>query len=256
MKYGIARCAAAVALAVTAGLQPASATLFTCVVVQRGDTAASLALRLTGDAANRHEPWFQILDPAASRFISKAEYDRIEPGWRACLDEGRVVSGSSLANERGADGAPPMQPRPAGAAWNLSVVGSTDVLWGVLGLLVTLVAWRVATRAADGRRTLVPILTVFGERFIREFERPLRRPGSGDRALESRLRFTPRLRRLDILLAPRLGRTYPNLSDHRKNVEYDVGRVLQGLGDERFVSEQLSAQGRWVIVRCRFNADL
>ena len=99
------------------------------------------------------------------------------------------------------------------------------------------------------------LMTLFGERFIREFERPLLRPGSDARALESRLRFIPRQRRLDILLAPRNGHTYPNLSDHRTNVEYDVGRVLQRLKDERFVSERLSVQGRWVIVRCRFSSD-
>ena len=99
------------------------------------------------------------------------------------------------------------------------------------------------------------LMTLFGERFIREFERPLLLPGSDARALDSRLRFIPRQRRLDILLAPRNGHTYPNLSDHRVNVEYDVGRVLQRLKDKRFVSERLSVKGRWVIVRCRFSVS-
>jgi hypothetical protein len=97
-------------------------------------------------------------------------------------------------------------------------------------------------------------MTRFGERFVREFEEPLMRPGSGDRALASRLRLRPDRRRLDILLAPRGRRTYPNLSDHRKNVEYDVGRVLQLLKDEPFVVERLSEQGRCVIVQCRFRS--
>ena len=42
--------------------------------------------------------------------------------------------------------------------------------------------------------------------------------------------------RLDILLAPGAGRRYPNLSDHRSNVEYDVQRVLTLLKDEPFVA--------------------
>ena len=92
MKDGIARCTAAVALTVTAGVQPALANRLTCFVIQPGDTAAHLALRLTGDVAHRHEPWFQIVDPAASRFIPKAEYGRILPGWHVCIAEGRVRS--------------------------------------------------------------------------------------------------------------------------------------------------------------------
>jgi len=64
------------------------------------------------------------------------------------------------------------------------------------------------------------------------------------------VRVKPQQRRLEILLAPQGRRTYPNLLDHRTNVEYDVGRVIRALKDERFLPEQLSAQGRWVIVRC------
>jgi hypothetical protein len=256
MNDRIARCTAAVALTVTAGVQPALANRFTCFVIQPGDTAAHLALLLTGDAAHRHEPWFQIVDPAASRFISKAEYGRILPGWHACVAEGRVRSELIPVKEGPGEAARRVQPPSADIIRKLATIGFTDVWWGVSVLLVTLVAWRFATSYSKDRRTLVNIMTLFGERFIREFERPLMRPGSDDRALKSRLRFIPRQRRLDILLAPRNGRTYPNLSDHRKNVEYDVGRVLQLLRDGRFVSERLSVQGRWVIVRCRFKADL
>ena len=252
MKHRITRWMGAVAFMITAGVQSAPADRFTCFVIRPGDTAASLALRLTGDAAHRREPWFQIVDPAGSRFILKAEYRRIFPGWHVCVAEGRVKTGLIAVQERSQEPVPRRQPPSVDIARKTRL---TAVWLGVLLMLVTLLVWRVATSYSNGRRTVLNIMTGFGERFIREFERPLMRPGSHDRALESRLRFKPRRRRLDILLAPHDGRTYPNLSDHRMNVEYDVGRVLRRLRDDRFVGEQLFVRGRWLIVRCRFRAN-
>ena len=255
IKVGLIPCTVAVALTVMSGVQPILATRFICFVIQPGDTAASLALRLTGDIAHRREPWFQIVDPGTSRYIGKAEYGRIRPGWHVCIAQERLRS-ELLPRAVGIEAARPVQ--PTGAArfvQPFANVGITEVSWGVgvLALVATVAAWRLATRSSADRQTLVIAMTLFGERFIREFERPLLLPGSDARALESRLRFIPRQRRLDILLAPRNGHTYPNLSDHRANVEYDVGRVLQRLRDKRFVSERLCVKGRWVIVRCRFS---
>jgi hypothetical protein len=95
----------------------------------------------------------------------------------------------------------------------------------------------------------------FGEAFVREFERPLfRQPVSRriDRRdghpVRSRLRFAPRRHRLEILLAPHDGRIYPNLSDHRKNLEYDIERVVHLLGDQPFRTGRLYAEGRWVVI--------
>jgi hypothetical protein len=257
MKVGIIPCTAAVALTVMSGVQPTLATRFTCFVIRPGDTAAHLALRFTGDIAHRREPWFQIVEPATSRFIPKAEYDRILPGWHVCIAAERVRS-ELLPRAVGGEAARPVQPILAARfVQPFANVGITEVSWGVgvCALVVTVAAWRLATRYSAGRRALVNVMTLFGQRFIREFERPLLLPGADARALESRLRFVPRQRRLDILLAPHDGHTYPNLSDHRTNVEYDVGRVLQRLKDKRFVIERLSVQGRWVIVRCRFSGD-
>jgi hypothetical protein len=255
MNHRITRCMAAVALMVTARAQPTFADRFTCFVIGPGETASSLALRLTGDAAHRHQPWFQIVDPAASRFIPKAEYRRIFPGWHVCVAEGRITSELRRMQERPQEVASPVQPASADVAGTLAL-GRFTVVWsGVALLLAALVVWRTATSYSNGRRTVRTIMTAFGERFVREFERPLMRRSSNDRALESRLRFKPRQRRLDILLAPHGRRRYPNLSDHRMNVEYDVRRVLQRLRDERFVNERLFARGRWVIVRCRMRPD-
>ena len=244
------------AVVVAAAVQPAFANGFTCFVIQSGHTASHLARHLTGDAAHRHAPWFQILDPAAARFISKANYDTILPGWHVCIAEGRIRSGRVPPQAASTGAAPHAQPPSAAGVGQLARGGLVGVVCALLVLSAGLLAWRIATDYSIERRALVSIMTLFGERFIGEFERPLRLPGCHDQALESRLRFVPQQRRLDILLAPREGRTYPNLSDHRKNVEYDVGRVLQLLKDERFVGERLSVQGRWVIVVCRLRADL
>jgi hypothetical protein len=60
---------------------------------------------------------------------------------------------------------------------------------------------------------------------------------------------SPHARRLDVVLRPAGGRHYPNLADHRTNVEYDIGRVLHTLHDDRFTPRRLSAEGRWVKVQ-------
>ena len=88
----------------------------------------------------------------------------------------------------------------------------------------------------------------FGERFVREFERPLVRRRPSEPVVEARLRVRPYRAQVHVMLAPRDGRPYPNLVDHKQNVEYDVERVLGVLKDQRFVHGPLSAQGRWVIV--------
>ena len=88
----------------------------------------------------------------------------------------------------------------------------------------------------------------FGERFIQEFERPLVPSRPLERVLDSRLRYSAHRARVDVLLAPREGRLYPNLADHRENVEYDVTRVLQVLQDHPFVHGPLFVRGRWVVV--------
>jgi hypothetical protein len=91
-------------------------------------------------------------------------------------------------------------------------------------------------------------MTAFGRRFVNEFERPLFRNRPADAVSRSRLRLVPRRRRLEILLAPPAGRTYPNLVDHRMNVEYDVDRIVTILDDGRFVNAPLYSNGEWVVI--------
>ena len=95
---------------------------------------------------------------------------------------------------------------------------------------------------------MVACMTAFGMRFVNEFERPLFRNRPADAVRRSRLRVVPRRRRLEILLAPPAGRTYPNLVDHRMNVEYDVDRIVAILDDGRFVNAPLYSDGEWVVI--------
>jgi hypothetical protein len=187
--------------------------------------------------------------------IPKQEYRHIEPGWHVCVATERLRAGlarpahyrafpSSGVSGQGVH--TPQQPRI-----DLSVV-----LWAapVTALLAAVaLAWSLAGRHAAERRVIVAIMRGFGDRFVDEFERPLFRTRAVEPALDSRLRFAPYRRRLEVLLAPTSGHTYPNLSDHRKNVEYDVERVLTLLNDAQFVNEPLYTEGRWVVIPLRVN---
>src|SRR5580765_1736170 len=254
MEKRIGSCTAAIGLMVTTGMQAPLAQRSTCVTIQRGDTAARLAWRLAGDASDQREPWFQIVDTSTLRVIAKRQYGRIRPGWRACIAEGRSRNGVIAArSEAPLRRSQPLQPSSPDPVRTLAAA-AVRVWWGVcLVTAIVLACWIAAY--SRGRSAALTAMTVFGERFVREFERPLMRRGSSDRGVHSQLRLKPCRKRLEILLAPQQGRTYPNLSDHRRNVEYDVGRVLRLLNDERFVGERLSGRGRWVIVRCRFTGD-
>ena len=105
--------------------------------------------------------------------------------------------------------------------------------YGAAGLILVagLLAFLVTLQILNERQIILNRMKEFGERFVSEFEAPLfrypaRRPNVRDgHPVRSRLRFSLRRERMEILLAPLNGRTYPNLSDHRKNLEYDIERV-------------------------------
>lgn len=223
-------------LIATAGSQYAYAPELVCYPVRPGDTAARFALRLTGSADNRHQPWFRIVDPAAARVIPKAEYGLILPGWRVCVARTSARARSiefGVARER--------------------VVRSSSLAflpWAALAviLLAALLAWLAAMKNLRERQALLSTMRAFGEAFVREFERPLFGERDSEHPVRSRLRFAPRRDRVEVLLAPAGRRTYPNLSDHRRNLEYDVERVLRLVGDATFSCGQLRAEGRWVVI--------
>lgn len=230
---------------------------YDCYPVRPGDTAAEFALRLTGSAENRHERWFRIVDTDVFRIVPKSEYGYILPGWEVCI-------------ARAPAGAPSV---PLGVAEWRTAIDHRFMRWAapVLVLLAAVLAWLVAMQNLGERQAIVNIMKRFGERFVVEFEEPLfpepaarrvERPvpsgveGPGaDHPVRSRLRFAPYRDRLEILLAPHDGRTYPNLSDHRRNLEYDIERVLDLLGDAPFTSGQLYAEGRWVVIPFHLKTD-
>lgn len=225
---------------ISAASESAAAQRLACSPIRPGESAARVAARITGDARNRNEPWFQILDPATNRAIPKSRYDLVHAGWIACVYE---------------------RPRPvpipaalAASSRTLDGLDSTYVSWVLLVLLISLAIHGADDYVSD-RRVVRRLLASFGETFVREFDRPLVRAHPSDRVIDSRLRFTPHRSRVEVLLAPCAGRPYPNLADHRKNVEYDVWRVLRAMNDPPFVQEPMYAQGRWVVVPFQLKAN-
>lgn len=205
-----------------------------CSTIQPDETAGLVAQRISGDAADTQQPWFQILNPETRRFVPKSGYDQIHAGWQACIVSEPAVATSGKRTTRVA-----------------RVLDSSLTLWGLLVALIAVLTHET-TRYLDGRARAIVEMRSFGETFVREFERPLISPGPGARAIQSQLHFVPHRRRLDVLLAPNAGRRYPNLADHKKNVEYDVGRIAELLRKHPFVVERLSASGRWVVVTCEW----
>jgi len=222
----------------------AAAEVPVCHPVQPGDTAARLSLYLTGRPNNAFEPWFQIIDASHTRVVPKSQYSRIQPGWRACIPSSRLDIEGTRREPHIA--APPLKAPAAeltALAW-----------WGVaaFGVVGAALIGHATRQWAMERRAALGVMHQFGERFIREFERPLMLPGCPERPVEARLRAFPRRKRLEILLAPTGSRRYPNLSDHRGNLTYDAERVVRLLKHEQFAGGQLKTHGRWVVIACHF----
>ena len=238
-----------------------------CHPIRRGESAEAAARRITGHGRNTYEAWFQIMN-ASARFVPKSQYDRVRVGWRACITEPAAASATSdqirsielldafPSDSPGAEALATAAslvsadhvPQPAGSGI-LRAMGGVDLTFVWLGaaVVVSWVGWRVFDGYSARRNTASIVVKHFAARFIQEFERPLVRSHEAERAVQSGLR-RKRRGRFDILLAPGQGRRYPNLSDHRKNVEYDVARVLRLLADESFVSDPLYTQAGWVVV--------
>jgi len=254
-----------------------------CHAIRRGESAAQAARRTTGNGRNAYQAWFQIMN-ASSRFVPKSQYDRIHAGWRACVVPA-IRSRSSNANPvvepEAADaseplhnsGVPNLLAAPTALASAAAVDGASDrsqpaasavsqslggadltMLWLCAAVVVLWLGWLIVDEYLARRKTSSMIVRYFVRRFVDEFERPLVRYDVDQRPVRSRLRWGARRGRFDILLAPGVGRIYPNLSDHKKNVEYDVARVMHKLGDDSFVSGALYTQSGWIVVPFQFTA--
>jgi hypothetical protein len=143
-----------------------------------------------------------------------------------------------------------MQEIFATMARGVEAVDPTLLSWAFLVMALMIICSGIDEYISD--RRIVDAMRRFGESFICEFERPLMEQGDLERPIQWHLRTSARRRQLEILLAPTGARRYPNLSDHKKNVEYDVSRILQRLPNQPFVRNPLYAQGRWVVVPFQF----
>jgi hypothetical protein len=257
-----------------------------CDAIRRGESATQVARRLTGDGRNAYQPWFQVLN-ASSRSIPKSQYNRIRAGWTACAPRTAVQRGSSrtarvtspdsfdTADDSAASEAPETVTAPPAIVRTASVdsvedadsaqpvepdivgtIGVVDLtmVWLGAAMIVPWLGWRVLDDYLARRRTASIVIRHFAHRFVDEFERPLVRYQVGEHPVRSRLRRGARRGRFDILLAPGEGRRYPNLSDHKKNVEYDVSRVMHVLADASFVSGPPYTQSGWIVVPFQFRS--
>ena len=228
----------------------------TCYPIRPGDTAARLAQRFTGSAYNRHQPWFHIVEPTTATLIPKSHYSRIQAGWHVCVATEMLRDGSARRPYAVVTSGPPVllqrSVRQERASIDLGFLWWAIPLSAVSGLMLARV---VARKYIVKRQARLETMKGFGDRFISEFERPLFRRYADEPSVRSRLRFAPRRRTMEVLLAPADGRTYPNLSDHRKNVEYDVERVLRLLRNAPFETGSLYAEGPWVVIPFRLETD-
>jgi hypothetical protein len=252
-----------------------------CRPIRRGESATQAARRVTGNGQNVYQQWFQIMN-LSSRFVPKSQYNRIRAGWRACVVNPAVRSVASNANHveepeaadvpeaphgssvpaalaapttlASADAGETSQP---GASEILRRLGGGDltILWVCAAMVVPWFGWRIVDDHLARRKTVSIVVQSFAQRFVDEFERPLLRYDVAERPVRSSLRLGARRGRFSILLAPGEGRRYPNLSDHKKNVEYDVARVMHVLGDDSFVSGAPYTKAGWIVVPFQFMAD-
>jgi hypothetical protein len=241
-----------VVMAVPAGA-PAQSR-FVCWPIAPGETAWSLAQRLTGSANDAYSDRFQIRDPMRTAFVPKSQYHRLSADWDVCVagdavrptaDEVRPIAVEAVRSAAIVSPAPQRAPRHVLDAHDLDLALRVGLTVSLL-LFASTVVMRFVPPAP-----VPPHLQRAGEAFISAFVSPLIDPGADAPPIVTRLRFVRHRDQLEIYLAPNGGRRYPNLQDHKKNVEYDVARVLQLLQPRVVISSPLRAEGKWVVVPIR-----
>lgn len=260
------RVSAAVFLVLCGAPLCAEAQQFVCWPIVRGDTASGLALRLTGTAATAYSESFQINDPIRQMFVPKSHYSRLSTDWQACVAQELVkssvpaaapvtVTSAGLPSAASAGLRAAAWAAPLATALSAALPAVTErnvvaaVTFGAGVSLMLLMITLVSSYAAE--RPMPPALRRAGEDFLTAFATPLVDPTSAVPPVAGHLRFSRRQKRLEICIAPNGGRRYPNLSDHRKNVVYDVQRVIRIMGAHRIVCDRLHAEGQWVVVSIR-----
>jgi len=251
------RLAAVVVLFLCAAPRLADAQQFVCRPILRGDTAVGLARQLTGDPARAYSDAFQIRDPLRRLFVPKSQYKRLSTDWQVCVVAARLKSTPvALAPDVAVPAAPAVAADESTV--RLPDPEPTDQLpdrFAFVATIASAVSLMLLLYAAVGvtvaQRPMPPAMQRAGNRFVAAFERPLLDVSSSSPPIQVRLRFCRRKQRLEIAIAPGEGRRYPNLVDHKRNVEYDVNRVMRVLGNRFVVSDRLRASGKWVVVPIR-----
>ena len=234
------------ALVILATAHDASAQFF-CTPIRPGETAPQVAKRITGEANGAGESWFQIVDPATSHFVPKERYGYVRSGWPACVATALPAVAAPSVGSNASTWSRHLQTAYDDVVRLIEFPDSDLGLWLVLLALIA-----IATHSADhyfrDREQVLKVMQQFSQKFVREFERPLAAGDASVRPIQSKLRFALHASRVDILITPGAGRRYPNLTDHRHNVEYDLRRVLNVLRDEPFVNGRPYMDGRWVVL--------
>jgi hypothetical protein len=238
---------AAAGPATAAGPYDTTTERFHCYRLRTGDTAANVAERLTGHRGNLSGSLFQIFD-SNRQLVSKTEYNRIAPGWTVCLAEGR----SSVAVQTSTPAKPVVSVQQSLAMTELQTTFYDPGVWWVASLVLVATTSVFALNSWRKQRALEHVMRRFGGDFVREFGRPWTHYRGAGALPRARLRVNPRRARMEVLVAPSPGRTYPNLTDHRGNVEYDVGRITAALTHGAFASVQPYAEGDWVVLPFQF----
>lgn len=236
---------------------------FVCWSITAGDTASSLARRLTGNAAAAYGFAFQIRDPARRMFVPKSHYQHLQSDWQACVARGPVpdtlvayapvveLAESAMVPDEHTIAPIPQALASAPLALARADRTLTDVPFAAaIGAGVLLILLLSAVAGSVVARPIPLSVRRAGENFVTVFARPLVDPSSGVPPIQARLRFVRRKQQLEISIAPGPGHRYPNLADHKKNVEYDVDRVLRVLGSY-VLSSPPRAAGKWVVVTIR-----
>ena len=228
-----------------AAAAPSADARFRCSTILPGETVSRVAMRMTGSAEHRHRSWFQVVVPATGRLIAKSSYDEVQAGWRACLAPAHRASRHPTASTS----AVALFGTPSRLLNGMSL---ELFLLCDLGVAVVLF-WIAADRYSSRRQRAVRTMMEYGKQFLSEFKRPLIDPVLNVAPIRSNVRVSPDRGRLEIRLAPADGRRYPNLSDHKDNVAYDVGRIVGSLHNPAFVCRAMYAKGAWVVVPFQFH---
>lgn len=239
---------AAAASVTAAGPYDATTERFHCYRIRAGDSAADIAKHLTGHRGDLSGSLFQIFD-SQRQPVPLAQYDKISAGWTVCLAEGRAPA--AIRTSVPANPATSVQHMPA-VAELLPTFYNPDDVWWLASIVAAAATSLFALNSWRKQLALAHVMRRFGDDFVREFGRPWTRYRGAGPLPRARIRVNPRQSRIEILVAPSPGRTYPNLSDHRSNVEYDVLRIAAALKHAAFVSNEPYAEGEWVVLPFQF----